>query len=59
MKKKNILTPKEARVICDRLKKQAKPSKALKKYVHEELLKDAHIMYQYKVLYTLQKGLST
>ena len=49
MKKKNILTPKEARVICDRLKKQAKPSKALKKYVHEELLKDAHIMYQYKV----------
>lgn len=47
--KKNILTPKEARVICDRLKKSTKPSKALKKYVHEELLKDAHIMYQYKV----------
>ena len=47
--KKNVLTPEEARKICDKLKKQARPSKALKKYVHEELLKDVHIMYQYKV----------
>lgn len=48
MAKKNLLTDKEAEQILKRLKKSAKPSERLKKYVHNVLLKDAHILFQYK-----------
>lgn len=48
MKKKNILTTKEARRIYDRIKKKATPSKRLKKYVHDVVLENAHILFQYK-----------
>lgn len=47
--KKNILTDKEAEQILKRLKKSAKPSERLKKYVHSVLLDDAHILFQYKI----------
>lgn len=47
--KKNILTDKEANQILERLKKTAKPSEGLKKYVHNVLLDDAHILFQYKI----------
>lgn len=47
--KKNILTDNEAKQILKRLKKSAKPSERLKKYVHNVLLKDAHILFQYKI----------
>ncbi len=47
--KKNILTDKEANQILKRLKKTAKPSERLKKYVHNVLLDDAHILFQYKI----------
>lgn len=46
--KKNLLTDKEAEKILKRLKKTAKPSERLKKYVHNVLLDDAHILFQYK-----------
>lgn len=48
MAKKNLLTDKEAEQILKRLKKSAKPSERLKKHVHNVLLKDAHILFQYK-----------
>lgn len=48
MAKKNILTDKDAKLILERLKKRAKPSARLIKYVHETLLDDAHILFQYK-----------
>lgn len=49
MKKKNILTTKEAETIYKRIKKKATPSKRMKKYVHDVLLKNAHFLFQYKV----------
>lgn len=49
MKKKNILTTKAAETIYKKIKKKATPSKRLKKYVHDVLLKNAHILFQYKV----------
>lgn len=48
MAKKNLLTDKEAEQIFKRLKKSAKPSDRLKKHVHNVLLRDAHILFQYK-----------
>lgn len=48
MRKKNLLTDKEAEQILKRLKKSAKPSARLIKHVHNVLLKDAHIFFQYK-----------
>lgn len=48
MAKKNLLTDKEAEKIFERLKKSAKPSERLKKHVHNVLLRDAHILFQYK-----------
>lgn len=48
MAKKNLLTDKEADQILKRLKKSAKPSERLKKHVHNVLLRDAHILFQYK-----------
>ena len=48
MGKKNILTNKEAKTICERLKKSAQPSKKLKEYVHNVLLSKSHILFQYK-----------
>lgn len=48
MAKKNLLTDKEAEQIFERLKKSARPSERLKKHVHNVLLKDAHILFQYK-----------
>lgn len=48
MAKKNLLTDKEAEQIFERLKKSAKPSDRLKKHVHNVLLRDAHILFQYK-----------
>lgn len=47
--KKNILTDNEAKQMLERLKKTAKPSEKLKKYVHSVLLDDAHILFQYKI----------
>lgn len=49
MNKKNILTTKAAETIYKKIKKKATPSKRLKKYVHDVLLKNAHILFQYKV----------
>ena len=49
MSKKNLLTDEEAEKILKRLKKTAKPSKRLKRYVHNVLLDDAHILFQYKI----------
>lgn len=46
--KKNQLTNKEADKIFQRLKKEARPSERLKKYVHNTLLADHHYMFQYK-----------
>jgi len=48
MAKKNLLTDKEAQQILEQLKKSAKPSERLKKYVHNTVLADAHILFQYK-----------
>lgn len=49
MKKKNILTTKEAETIYKRIKKKASPSKRLKQYVHNVVLENAHFLFQYKV----------
>jgi hypothetical protein len=46
--KKNQLTKKEADKIFQRLKKKARPSERLKKYVHNTLLADHHYMFQFK-----------
>lgn len=46
--KKNQLTKKEADKIFLRLKKEARPSERLKKYVHNTLLADHHYMFQFK-----------
>lgn len=46
--KKNQLTKKEADKIFQRLKKEARPSERLKKYVHNTLLADHHYMFQFK-----------
>lgn len=46
--RKNQLTQKEADKIFQRLKKEARPSERLKKYVHNTLLADHHYMFQYK-----------
>lgn len=46
--KKNQLAKKEADKIFQRLKKKARPSERLKKYVHNTLLADHHYMFQFK-----------
>lgn len=46
--KKNQLTKKEADKIFQRLKKKARPSERLKKYVHNTLLAVHHYMFQFK-----------
>lgn len=46
--KKNQLAKKEADKIFQRLKKNARPSERLKKYVHNTLLADHHYMFQFK-----------
>lgn len=46
--KKNQFTKKEADKIFQRLKKKARPSERLKKYVHNTLLADHHYMFQFK-----------
>lgn len=45
---KNQLTDSEAAKILKRLQTTATPSVKLKKYVHDELLSDHHILFQYK-----------
>lgn len=48
MAKKNLLTDIEAAQILERLKKSIGPSERLKKHVHNLLLRDAHILFQYR-----------
>ncbi|MBR1762926.1 MAG: PcfJ domain-containing protein [Eubacterium sp.] len=46
--RKNHFTEQEATKIWNRLKKSARPSKALMNYVHNTLLIDSHFIFQYK-----------
>lgn len=49
LKKKNQMTYKEAEKIKSQLEKQVKPSKKLISYVHDVLMKEQHLLIQYKV----------
>lgn len=47
-KKLNQITAEEAEKIYERLKANAEPSEKLKKYVHDELMREHHYMFQIK-----------
>lgn len=47
-KKLNQITAEEAEKIYERLKANAEPSEQLKKYVHDELMREHHYMFQIK-----------
>lgn len=47
-KKLNQLTEEEAEQIYQRLKADEEPSKELTKYVHDELMREHHYMFQIK-----------
>lgn len=49
MKKKNQITYKEAEKIKSQLEKRIKPSEKLISYVHDVLMKEQHLLIQYKV----------